>query len=107
MKSHFNSHAVDSGRFQIISKSSSITINVKVPRNETSFSEEMGFVNENLPFSERWADPVYSNSPPPSSLSASFSNNCLCRNACNDFFYFLKIIFNISTSKRFKTYKLY
>ena len=69
MKSHFNSHAVDSGRFQIISKSSSITINVKVPRNETSFSEEMGFVNENLPFSERWADPVYSNSPPPSSLS--------------------------------------
>jgi len=68
VKSHFNSHPVDSGRFQIISKSSSITINVKVPRNETSFYEEMGFVNENLPFSERWADPAYSNSPPPSSL---------------------------------------
>jgi len=25
----------------------------------------------------------------------------------NDAFYFLKIIFDISTSKRFKTYKLY
>jgi hypothetical protein len=25
----------------------------------------------------------------------------------NDFFYFLKIIFDISTSKRFKTYKPY
>lgn len=68
MKSQFNSHPVDNGHFKTISKSSPITINVTVPRKETSFYEDMGFGNENLPFSERWAGPAYSNSPPPSSL---------------------------------------
>lgn len=68
MKSQFNSHPVDNGHFKTISKSSPITINVTVPRKETSFYEDTGFGNENLPFSERWAGPAYSNSPPPSSL---------------------------------------
>ncbi|KAJ6681334.1 hypothetical protein OIU74_019755 [Salix koriyanagi] len=58
----------DIGRFKTASKSSPITINVKTPRKEISFNEEMGFVNENLLFSELWAGPAYSNSPPPSSL---------------------------------------
>ncbi|KAJ6412306.1 hypothetical protein OIU84_005380 [Salix udensis] len=62
------SHSVDIGRFKTASKSSPITINVKSPRKEISFNEEMGFVNENLLFSELWAGPAYSNSPPPSSL---------------------------------------
>ncbi|KAJ6736128.1 hypothetical protein OIU85_018342 [Salix viminalis] len=62
------SHSVDIGRFKTASKSSPITINVKTPRKEISFNEEMGFVNENLLFSELWAGPAYSNSPPPSSL---------------------------------------
>ncbi|KAG5246225.1 mucin-5AC [Salix suchowensis] len=61
------SHSVDIGRFKTASKSSPITINVKTPRKEISFNE-MGFVNENLLFSELWAGPAYSNSPPPSSL---------------------------------------
>ncbi|CAK7346563.1 unnamed protein product [Dovyalis caffra] len=68
VKSYSNSHSVDDGGFKTASKSCPITINVKFPRKETSFNEEMGFVNENLPFSERWAGPAYSNSPPPSSL---------------------------------------
>ncbi|KAJ6685054.1 hypothetical protein OIU79_015186 [Salix purpurea] len=68
MKSQLNSHRVDNGHFKTISKSTPITINVTVPRKETSFCEEIGLVNENLPFSERWAGPAYSNSPPPSSL---------------------------------------
>ncbi|KAJ8899517.1 hypothetical protein K2173_018491 [Erythroxylum novogranatense] len=42
-------------------KSAPIPINIKAPRKETTF-------NEVLPFSERWAGPAYSNSPPPSSL---------------------------------------
>lgn len=50
------------------SKSSPITFNVKISRKETSFNEAIGFVNGNLPFSELWAGPAYSNSPPPSSL---------------------------------------
>ncbi|KAF9682900.1 hypothetical protein SADUNF_Sadunf05G0156000 [Salix dunnii] len=66
-KSHSNSHSVDNGRFKTALKSSSITINVKIPRKETSFNE-ICFVNENLLFSELWAGPAYSNSPPPSSL---------------------------------------
>ncbi|XP_034931097.1 uncharacterized protein [Populus alba] len=68
VKSHSNSHSVDNGRLKTASKSSPITFNVKIPRNETSFNEAIGFVNGNLPFSELWAGPAYSNSPPPSSL---------------------------------------
>jgi len=38
--------------------------------------------------------------------SGCFLNSFLCRNTCQwCFFYFLKIIFDISTSKRFKKYK--
>lgn len=68
VKSHSNSHSVDNGRLKTASKSSPITFNVKIPRDETSFNEAIGFVNGNLPFSELWAGPAYSNSPPPSSL---------------------------------------
>ena len=39
--------------------------------------------------------------------SGCFSNNFHVEMHANDFFYFLKIIFDISTSKRFKTYKPY
>ncbi|KAJ6392006.1 hypothetical protein OIU77_025883 [Salix suchowensis] len=42
MKSQLNSHRVDNGHFKTISKSSPITINVTVPRKETSFCEEIG-----------------------------------------------------------------
>jgi len=68
VKSHSNSHSVDNGRLKTASKSSHITFNVKISRKETSFNEAIGFVNGNLPFSELWAGPAYSNSPPPSSL---------------------------------------
>ncbi|KAL9357833.1 hypothetical protein Peur_051086 [Populus x canadensis] len=68
VKSHSNSHSVDNGRLKTASKSSPITFNVKIPGKETSFNEAIGFVNENLPFSELWAGPAYSNSPSPSSL---------------------------------------
>ncbi|KAJ4845259.1 hypothetical protein Tsubulata_034374 [Turnera subulata] len=62
------SHSVDSSHFKIASKSSPIPISGKAPRKERAASEELGALSRSLPFSERWAGPAYSNSPPPSSL---------------------------------------
>jgi hypothetical protein len=47
-------------------KSAPININLKACRKERAFSEDVA--NERLSFSELWAGPTYSNSPPPSSL---------------------------------------
>ncbi|KAM7253876.1 hypothetical protein ACFE04_031558 [Oxalis oulophora] len=44
-------------------RSSSVPITIKHPNNERSF-----YGNNNMSFSELWAGPAYSNSPPPSSL---------------------------------------
>lgn len=49
-------------------KSSSIPINIKFLKREARFNKELCISDENFPFSERWAGPAYSNSPPPSSL---------------------------------------
>lgn len=48
-----------------VTRSSPIAINI--PAKAIAFDEE-GIFSENLSFSERWAGPAYSNSPPPSSL---------------------------------------
>ncbi|EEF37607.1 uncharacterized protein LOC8285823 [Ricinus communis] len=47
---------------------SSLPISINIPTKGTSFDDELGITGENSPFSERWAGPAYSNSPPPSSL---------------------------------------
>jgi hypothetical protein len=47
-------------------KSAPININAKACNKERAFSE--GIANERFSFSELWAGPTYSNSPPPSSL---------------------------------------
>ncbi|XWS46841.1 hypothetical protein CRYUN_Cryun14cG0102900 [Craigia yunnanensis] len=47
-------------------KSSPIPINNRTPRNGKSFGEEIS--REGFLYSELWAGPAYSNSPPPSSL---------------------------------------
>lgn len=52
-------------RSRTIGNSSPIPIIVQAPRKAKDFSEVS---NESLLFSELWAGPAYSNSPPPSSL---------------------------------------
>ncbi|XVF32553.1 hypothetical protein REPUB_Repub17cG0092200 [Reevesia pubescens] len=47
-------------------RSSPIPINNRTPINDKSFNEEIS--GEDFPYSELWAGPAYSNSPPPSSL---------------------------------------
>jgi hypothetical protein len=42
-----------------------------------------------------------------SAIAGAFQITFRAKIHANDFFYFLKIIFDISTSKRFKTYKPY
>jgi hypothetical protein len=42
-----------------------------------------------------------------SMVTGAFQITFRAKMHANDFFYFLKIIFNISTSKRSKSYKLY
>ncbi|KAG6700333.1 hypothetical protein I3842_08G107900 [Carya illinoinensis] len=53
-------------QFKTTATSSPINIDAKVCKKNRAFSEEVD--NERLSFSERWAGPTYSNSPPPSSL---------------------------------------
>lgn len=49
-------------------KSNPIAINFKTPKNERAFNEKFPIDFETMSYSERWAGPAYSNSPPPSSL---------------------------------------
>ncbi|KAJ9171983.1 hypothetical protein P3X46_015276 [Hevea brasiliensis] len=60
-----NSHPVDNTEYKTAPKSSPIPI--VIPTRETTY-DELGISNDNSPFSELWAGPAYSNSPPPSSL---------------------------------------
>lgn len=62
------SHSVDNSQFKIASKSCPIPVSGKAPKKETPSYEELGTLSKSLPFSERWAGPAYSCSPPPSSL---------------------------------------
>ncbi|CAN1271009.1 hypothetical protein LINPERPRIM_LOCUS14077 [Linum perenne] len=48
--------------------SSPIAISIKEPRKFCAFSDNLMIPNEDACFSELWAGPAYSNSPPPSSL---------------------------------------
>ncbi|KAJ8749413.1 hypothetical protein K2173_025457 [Erythroxylum novogranatense] len=61
INSYASSHFGDNICSNTTLKSSPIPIGAKAPRKETP-NEEL------LPFSELWAGPTYSNSPPPSSL---------------------------------------
>ncbi|XP_044503280.1 putative protein TPRXL [Mangifera indica] len=65
-----NSYSVDNTitKSKTNSSSSPIVINMKIPRNETSFTGKLLGEFESFSFSELWAGPAYSNSPPPSSL---------------------------------------
>ncbi|KAJ4955680.1 hypothetical protein NE237_012463 [Protea cynaroides] len=56
-----NPRREDDKQFKIDGKASAVPINIKVTKVEMSFSDD-------LCFSELWAGPTYSNSPPPSSL---------------------------------------
>ncbi|KAJ4727449.1 Flocculation FLO11-like protein [Melia azedarach] len=49
-------------------KSKPIAINLKTQKNERSFKEKFSCEFETFSYSELWAGPAYSNSPPPSSL---------------------------------------
>lgn len=53
-------------RSRITVKSSPIPINSQFPKKARDFSEDIS--NEGFSFSELWAGPAYSNSPPPSSV---------------------------------------
>ncbi|OAY49748.1 mucin-5AC [Manihot esculenta] len=66
IKAHSKSHSVGNTQSKAVPKSSPIPINA--PVRETPFDDELDISNENSPFSELWAGPAYSNSPPPSSL---------------------------------------
>lgn len=66
IKAHPSFHSVDNTHYKTALKSSPIPINI--PRKETPFDDELDISSENSPFSELWAGPAYSNSPPPSSL---------------------------------------
>ncbi|GAV90185.1 hypothetical protein CFOL_v3_33594 [Cephalotus follicularis] len=62
-----DSPILDKTPFKTNAKSSPVPINIKTPINSRSFNDN-SFCNDNLSFSELWAGPAYSNSPPPSSL---------------------------------------
>lgn len=62
-------HSFDSpNRHQPASRSSPIPINAKVAVKATPFGGDLDIPSESFSFSELWAGPAYSNSPPPSSL---------------------------------------
>lgn len=66
IKVHSNSHPVDNTENKTAPRSSPIPI--IIPTRDTPFDDELGISSENSLFSELWAGPAYSNSPPPSSL---------------------------------------
>ncbi|KDP21435.1 hypothetical protein JCGZ_21906 [Jatropha curcas] len=66
IKTQSSFRSVDNIHDENALKSSPIPINI--PRKETTFDDDLDFSGENSPFSELWAGPAYSNSPPPSSL---------------------------------------
>ncbi|KAI9182369.1 hypothetical protein LWI28_024676 [Acer negundo] len=65
-----NSRSVDNTitKSKTTVKSNPIAINFKTPKNERPFNGRFPNDFETLSYSERWAGPAYSNSPPPSSL---------------------------------------
>lgn len=62
------SHTVDNTHLITTVKSSPIPIAKTTRENEKSFNEELSYERGCSSFSELWAGPAYSNSPPPSSL---------------------------------------
>ncbi|PON94931.1 flocculation FLO11-like protein [Trema orientale] len=61
-----NSGSEGKARSRITAKSTPIAIDAKLSNKKKYFNEEVSV--ESLSFSELWAGPAYSNSPPPSSL---------------------------------------
>lgn len=61
-------HSTENATPKSNSKTKPIAINFKTARNGRSFSENFSNEFESFSYSELWAGPAYSNSPPPSSL---------------------------------------
>ncbi|CAI0400758.1 unnamed protein product [Linum tenue] len=68
INAQWNAHSGDKSRHKTAPVSSPIPISVKGPRKFSTFNDGIFNSDEDSAFSELWAGPAYSNSPPPSSL---------------------------------------